>query len=103
MLTAIAATTCADCLVEVPENGQCRHCRPNGRSKIPPLPPWPTHYLPGTAEKVALMKWRDDQGYQVHHPLDATEDERPNLSGVRGPAFQVREPRVGRLPAMQHC
>jgi hypothetical protein len=77
------------------ETGLCRKCQPfTTRKALPPLPPSPTHHLPGTAEKVAVMKWRDDQGYQVHHPGDAVEDERPNLPGWRGPAYIEREPLV---------
>src|SRR5277367_2880218 len=78
------------------EDGLCRKCRPLTRTTVvPPLPPTPTHHLPGTPEKVSVMKWRDDQGYQVHHPLDHAEDVRANgPSRYQGPGFGDGRPRV---------
>lgn len=35
-----------------------------------PLPPYPTEFRPGTAEKIAVMQARLEQGYHLHHPDD---------------------------------
>ena len=43
-----------------------------------PLPPCPTSALPGSAEKLAVMRARWEAGYAIRHPGDAAEDERPN-------------------------
>jgi hypothetical protein len=100
-LTAVAAGVgfCILCdrkRYSLDETGLCRKCQPFTTRKTPsPPPPSLTHNLPGTAEKVEVMKWRDDQGYQVHHPEDATEDARPI-----GPSRFFR-PRDEREP--RHC
>jgi hypothetical protein len=41
--------------------------------------PRPTLYLPGTPEKVAVMKWRYEMGYQIFHPMDATYEDMTNM------------------------
>lgn len=41
-----------------------------GCNEIPPDPPWPTDYIPGTPEKLEVMAWRFRMGYALHHPLD---------------------------------
>jgi hypothetical protein len=46
----------------------------------PPLPPEPTDALPGTEEKIEVMRERARLGFQLHHPRDATiEDVRADL------------------------
>lgn len=42
-----------------------------------PLPPYPTHHLPGSRDKQNIMRDRYASGYHIHHPCDATlgEDE----------------------------
>lgn len=37
-----------------------------------PLPPWPTHWGPGSRKRVSVMQWRWKNGYQIHHPNDST-------------------------------
>jgi hypothetical protein len=41
----------------------------NSRTKLPPCP---THALPGTPEKVAVLQERALLGVSLWHPLDAT-------------------------------
>jgi hypothetical protein len=49
----------------------------DGESKeTPPLPPFPTTALPGSREKVRVMEHRRECGYHIHHPEDATFDDR---------------------------
>src|SRR5687767_6978013 len=36
-----------------------------------PLPPHPTDHPPGTEGKVAVMAWRWENEYHIHHPGDA--------------------------------
>ena len=57
-----------------------------------PLPPEPTDAVPGSPEKLAVMQWRDEHGYQPHHPADNRPDSR------RG--SQVWEAVVGELARM---
>lgn len=53
-------------------------------------PTQPTEALPGTPEKIAVMKARLKAGQQLHHPLDrqllptvsATPDSPMSLAGV---------------------
>jgi hypothetical protein len=81
MLTAAAAGVCVRCDQKrygLSERGLCYSCRRQGGSKAPPLAPRPTSYLPGTVEKIELMRWRAERGFAVLHPLDQTEDSRPN-------------------------
>lgn len=40
-------------------------------NEVPPDPPWPTDFIPGTPEKLEVMAWRYRMGFKVHHPLDA--------------------------------
>lgn len=35
------------------------------------LPAHPTHHKPGTADKIEIMRQRDERGELLHHPLDA--------------------------------
>jgi hypothetical protein len=35
------------------------------------LPPYPTHALPGSVEKVAVLEQRAKIGVSLWHPLDA--------------------------------
>lgn len=35
------------------------------------FPPFPTHALPGTPEKVEVMRWRAECGFELFHPSDA--------------------------------
>ncbi len=39
------------------------------------LPPEPTHHLPGTEEKIAVMAQRVEDGYHPSHPDDAQAPE----------------------------
>ena len=39
-------------------------------TRTPPLPEFPTDAIPGTAEKLKVMEYRVQQGYQPHHPDD---------------------------------
>jgi hypothetical protein len=97
MLTTVADDICAECLAVLTENGRCRHCRPSGSYETPPPPPCPTKHMPGSTGKVEVMRWRDDQGYQVHHADDATSDERPNGPSRFCYSNVVRELRIGRV------
>ncbi len=40
-----------------------------------PLPPEPTHHLPGTPGKEKVMMERLEQGFHLHHPDDARVEE----------------------------
>jgi hypothetical protein len=48
-----------------------------------PLPPKPTLALPGTIEKIRVMRKRLREGLHIHHPEDAT------LQGVIGGQVQL--------------
>lgn len=37
---------------------------------VPPLPPCRTLEIPGTPEKIEVMRRRVENGYQPHHPDD---------------------------------
>lgn len=39
-----------------------------------PPPPEPTNALPGTREKILVMRRRDSQGYALWHPKDRKHD-----------------------------
>lgn len=39
----------------------------------PRLPPHPTGANPGTPEKIAIMRERARQGFELFHPLDGAE------------------------------
>lgn len=39
-----------------------------------PLAPTPTHYLPGTVEKMLVMRLRVEAGYAALHPDDAVRE-----------------------------
>lgn len=41
------------------------------------MPPYPTKHLPGTPGKIAVMAWRIEMGYHLHHPDDATLYDHP--------------------------
>src|SRR4051812_36059958 len=41
-----------------------------------PLPPCPTDAMPGSAEKIAVLKWRMEKGYLLWHPGDRRIDLR---------------------------
>ncbi len=41
--------------------------------KIPPLAPEPTHWPPGSEEKLEVMRLRVMAGYQPVHPCDAKQ------------------------------
>jgi len=41
------------------------------RWETPPLPSQPTQALPGTPEKIAVMRERVERGEHLHHPQDA--------------------------------
>ena len=49
-------------------------------NEIPPDPPWPTDFTPGTPEKIEVMAWRYRMGFKVHHPLDARLNTRRRIS-----------------------
>jgi RNA polymerase subunit RPABC4/transcription elongation factor Spt4 len=34
------------------------------------LPPYPTNAIPGTPEKIAVIRQRETDGYALHHPDD---------------------------------
>lgn len=40
-------------------------------SSEPPLPPEPTEHLAQSPEKIEVIRWRVENGYQPYHPLDA--------------------------------
>lgn len=42
-----------------------------GDNAARPLPPCPTMALPGSHEKIEVMRWRYGNGYHLHHPADA--------------------------------
>jgi hypothetical protein len=42
-----------------------------------PLPPYPTYALPGSDEKVRVMRERWEDGYHIHHPRDARLTDDP--------------------------
>jgi hypothetical protein len=44
-----------------------------------PLPPYPTMALPGSAEKIEVMMWRQKRGYHLYHPLDAKFSDDPRI------------------------
>ena len=60
------------------------------RGFTPADPPTPTEALPGTPEKIAVMKARLRAGQQLHHPLDrqllpplpTTSDSQMTLAGA---------------------
>jgi hypothetical protein len=83
MSTAIAGVgICVDCdgyRYDLDDDGRCWACDQFWDATDPPLPSRPTDALPGSAEKVAVMVRRAAAGQAVMHPLDATEDARPNL------------------------
>jgi hypothetical protein len=107
-LTAAAAgvgfcTLCDRKRYSLDEAGLCRKCQPwTTRKAPPPLPPGPTHFLPGTPEKVEVMRDRDNRGYAVHHPDDATIEVDdlglPSVAGGIQPGC-IREGRVYRCVA----
>jgi hypothetical protein len=45
------------------------------------LPPAPTHALPGTPEKIAVLQQRARLGQQLWHPQDAAFDAQPGEIG----------------------
>lgn len=45
-----------------------------------PPPPEPTQAVPGSEEKLRVMEWRDQNGYQVFHPQDNVPDHRRGSS-----------------------
>ena len=45
-------------------------CR-SDRSFVPHGLPVPTNAIPGTPEKIAILKWRQVAGVELYHPDDA--------------------------------
>lgn len=59
-----------------------------------PLPPEPTHHLPGTPEKAAVMAARLAAGYHLHHPRDAMRNDAREPNDDDFQPATVREPRT---------
>jgi hypothetical protein len=62
-----------------PANGERTGDNPSrvGKGRLPPRP---VPYLPGTREKIAVMRDRASDGYQLFHPLDGLEARRALLN-----------------------
>lgn len=48
-----------------------REKKPRRKRNRPELPPFPTHHMPGTPGKIAVMAERVRKKQQLYHPLDA--------------------------------
>ncbi len=46
------------------------------------VPHLPTHHLPGSKKKVAIMRWRYLNGYSIFHPDDVRLDDSEKLLRV---------------------
>lgn len=50
--------------------------KPRRKGGQPELPPFPTHFMPGTEGKIEVMAGRVKKRLQLYHPLDARLPEK---------------------------
>lgn len=69
------AGRCKKCKIAAQKGDHPEHAVRCARVAQTPRPAdIPTTHAPGTPGKLAVMRWRDDHGQQVFHPLDARYD-----------------------------
>jgi hypothetical protein len=71
-----------------------------GAAVARPLPPGPTRHGPGTRGKLVVLAWREEHGFALWHPGDAT-GVTPITSNARSRAYTVRERRACRVALAQ--
>lgn len=61
----------------------------------PPQAPYPCLYSPGSKQKIEIMRWRAENGYQVFHDDDFTgEYSLPNYDGYLKLYGKIMEPKI---------